>query len=248
MRGGSFHGVPPCFFMLSVYGEQPPGYKMTDGSEKDYGDDRYFTHLAAAYVRGKLGGIAPRLPPEELIAAGLASGLRLHKFKRNAELPRVRKVLGILRALAPSSLLDMGSGRGTFLWPLLDAFPGIEVTAIDINPVRIDDLTAVREGGLSNLRALRMDAAAMELEDNGVEVVTALEVLEHLPAPGKAAAEAVRVASKYVIASVPSKEDENPEHIHLFDRSGFESLFLAAGAQSVKVDFVLNHMIAVAKV
>jgi SAM-dependent methyltransferase len=221
---------------------------MVDSNDKDYGDDRYFTRLAAAYVRGKLGGIAPGLPAEELIAAGLASGLRLHKFKRNTELPRVRRVLGILRGLAPTSLLDVGSGRGTFLWPLLDAFPDIEVTSIDINPVRVGDITAVRKGGIANLRALRMDAAEMEMEDNEVEVVTALEVLEHMPDPAKAAAEAVRVASKYVIASVPSKEDENPEHIHLFDRSGFESLFLAAGAQSMKVDFVLNHMIAVAKV
>ena len=221
---------------------------MIVGNEQDYGDDRYFTRLAAAYVRGKLGSIAPLLPPEELIALGLARGLRLHKFKRNAELPRVRKVLGILRGLAPASLLDMGSGRGTFLWPLLDTFPDIEVTSIDINPVRVTDITAVREGGFSNLRALQIDAAEIELEDNEVEVVTALEVLEHMPAPGKAAAEAVRVASKYVIASVPSKEDENPEHIHLFDRGSFESLFLNAGAQSVKVDFVLNHMIAVAKV
>jgi 2-polyprenyl-3-methyl-5-hydroxy-6-metoxy-1,4-benzoquinol methylase len=222
---------------------------MIDGEEQDYGDDRYFTHLAAAYVRGKLRNIAaPQLSPEELITAGLGSGLRLHKFKRNAELPRVRKVLGILRGLAPVSLLDVGSGRGTFLWPLLDTFPDIEVTSIDINPVRVADITAVREGGLPKLRALRMDAAAMELEDNEVEVVTALEVLEHLPAPAKAVAEAIRVASKYVIASVPSKEDKNPEHIHLFDRRGFESLFLAAGAQSVKVEFVPNHMIVVAKV
>ena len=221
---------------------------MIAANVKDYGDDRYFTRLAAAYVRGKLGRLAPQTTSEELIATGLASGLRLHKFKRNTELPRVRKVLGILRGLAPASLLDVGSGRGTFLWPLLDMFPELEVTSIDINPVRVADITAVREGGISNLQALRMDAAEMELEDNYVEVVTALEVLEHLPSPRKAAAEAVRVASDYVIASVPSKGDENPEHVHLFDKRGFESLFLDAGARGVKVDFVLNHMIAVAKV
>jgi hypothetical protein len=53
-----------------------------------------------------------------------------------------------------------------------------------------------------------MDAAGLMLEDNGAEVVTALEVFEHLPSPREAAAEAVRVASRYVIASVPSKERE----------------------------------------
>src|SRR5687768_8078680 len=97
--------------------------RMSEAAGTDYGDDRYFTRLAAAYVRGKLGRDAPRVSHDELIAAGLAGGLRLHKFKRSTELPRVRKVLGLLRGLSPASLLDVGSGRGTFLWPLLDAFP-----------------------------------------------------------------------------------------------------------------------------
>ncbi len=215
---------------------------------EDYGDDRYFTRLAAAFVRGRLDGLAPGLSPEELVAAGLARGLRLHKFKRNAELPRVRKVLGILRGLAPASLLDLGSGRGTFLWPLLDAFPDLSVTAVDIDPVRVADIDAVRAGGVSGLKALPMSVEELKLEGDSADVVTALEVLEHLASPRKAAAEAVRVASRYVVASVPSKEDDNPEHIQLFDRRGFESLFLDAGAKGVKVEFVLNHMIAVAKV
>lgn len=221
---------------------------MPEAEVKGYGDERYFTRLAAAYVRGKLGRAAAGLSPEELIAAGLAAGLRLHKFKRNAELPRVRKVLGVLRGLAPATLLDVGSGRGTFLWPLLDAFPWLEVTAVDLNPVRVADIAAVGEGGVSNLRALRSDAGALELADGYADVVTALEVLEHLTSPREAAAEAVRVAGRYVIASVPSKEDDNPEHVNLFDARGFESLFLGAGARAVKVEYVLNHMIAVVKV
>lgn len=221
---------------------------MTEMDETDYGDDRYFVHLASAFVRGKMGGLPPDISSEQLIRAGLSSGLRLHKFKRSTELPRVRKVLGILRGLRPASLLDIGSGRGTFLWPLLDAFPHLDVTAIDLNPVRVADINCVRAGGASNLRALQMNASHIELEDNFVEVVTALEVLEHLSAPQRAAAEAVRVAGKFVIASVPSKEDDNPEHVQSFDRRGLESLFLSAGAKSVKIDFVPNHIIAVARV
>jgi 2-polyprenyl-3-methyl-5-hydroxy-6-metoxy-1,4-benzoquinol methylase len=221
---------------------------MVEADVKGYGGERYFTRLAAAFVRGKLGLTSPQLSSDELIADGLASGLRLHKFKRNAELPRVRQVLGVLRGLAPASLLDVGSGRGTFLWPLLDAFPQLEVTAVDTNPVRVADIAAVAEGGVSNLRALRMDAERLELEDGGADVLTALEVLEHLPSPRRAAAEAVRVAGRYVVASVPSKEDDNPEHVNLFDARGFESLFLGAGARGVKVEYVLNHMIAVVKV
>lgn len=221
---------------------------MSEAGFKAYGDGRYFARLAAAYVRGTMGDDARGLSDEELIVAGVERGLRLHKFKRNAELPRVRRVLGVLRGLAPASLLDVGSGRGTFLWPLLDAFPGLRVTAADINPVRVAEINAVSAGGLSNLSALRLNAEALELEDDYAEVLTALEVLEHLASPARAAAEAVRVASRYVVASVPSKEDDNPEHVQLFDARGFESLFLEAGARGVKVDYVLNHMIAVVKV
>jgi len=105
----------------------------------DEADDlpaRYHLDPAAAFVRGKLAD-APDLPPADLVRHGLKAGLRLHKFKRTSGLPRVRRVLGVLRGLAPADLLDVGSGRGVFLWPLLDAFPELRVTAIDRNPQRV---------------------------------------------------------------------------------------------------------------
>lgn len=46
----------------------------------------YFTDLATAFVRGRLGN------PAATIDDGLKAGLRLHKFKRNTELPRVKRV------------------------------------------------------------------------------------------------------------------------------------------------------------
>lgn len=215
--------------------------------DEEFQDERYFTQLAAAFVRGKLA-VPEGLSEEALIAFGCAAGLRLHKFKRQTELPRVKKVLGILQGLAPFSLLDIGSGRGTFLWPLLDAFPDLEVTAIDVNPVRVADINAVHAGGVETLRALEMDATAVALEDDAVDVVTALEVLEHLAQPALAAREAVRLARNFVVASVPSKEDDNPEHIQLFEAASFEKLWLDAGARGVKIEYVLNHIIAVVKV
>jgi ubiquinone/menaquinone biosynthesis C-methylase UbiE len=93
-----------------------------------------------------------------------------------------------------------------------------------------------------------MDATRIDRENNSVDVVTALEVLEHITESHKAASEAVRVARRFVVATVPSKDDDNPEHIHLFDKRSLEDLFLSARASSVKIDFVLNHMIAVARV
>jgi ubiquinone/menaquinone biosynthesis C-methylase UbiE len=210
-------------------------------------EDRYYINLAAAFVQGKLG-MMPQLSATEIIEAGLNARLRLHKFKRNTELPRVRKALGILRGLAPKSLLDIGSGRGTFLWPLLDTFPSLSSTSIDLSERRAGDLDAVRRGGVDTLTVVRGDATMLPFASRCFDVVTMLEVMEHMPTPEKAAAEALRVTSRFVVVSVPSKEDDNPEHLHLFDKNRLEAMFQQSGAKNITFNFVLNHIIAVVKV
>jgi ubiquinone/menaquinone biosynthesis C-methylase UbiE len=208
--------------------------------------DRYYTELAAGFVRAKLPH-APALPAPDLVRFGLQQGLRLHKFKRTSALPRVRKVLGILRGLVPEDLLDVGSGRGVFLWPLLDAFPTLPVTAIDVLPERVADIQTVAAGGVHRLRASVQDVTRLTMPDHSADVVSFLEVLEHLPQPARALAEAVRVARRFVVLSVPSHEDDNPEHLHLFSKGQLDTLFGAAGVRRVTFDAVLNHLIAIAR-
>jgi SAM-dependent methyltransferase len=224
--------------------------------------DYYFTKLAAAFVRGKVSqGISVDLPgplrsrpleslsPEDCEAVfcrGAESGLKLHKFKRTMGLARVRRVFGVLNSLAPADLLDVGSGRGASLWPLLEVFPNLPVTAIDRSARRADDLQAVRLGGVQRLSAMRANATALPFKNDSFDVVTLLEVLEHIPDAAKAVAEAVRVARRSVVLSVPSKEDDNPEHVHLFDQARLRNLFEGAGR--VNFDYVPGHLIAMARV
>jgi SAM-dependent methyltransferase len=215
--------------------------------------DRYYVGLGAAFARGRLGDAMPEAALKDDAAAfreGLARGLKMHKFKRLEDriLARVRRVLSMLAGLGPIDLLDVGSGRGAFLWPLLDAFPDLLVTAIDLDEQRATDLGAIGRGGLWRLSAAQMDATSLRFEDNAFDGVTLLEVLEHMPKPDLAALEAIRVAKRFVVASVPSKADDNPEHIQLFDPSSLTALFMNAGARRVSIDHVPGHMVALALV
>ena len=216
--------------------------------------DFYFIRLAAAFVRGRLGITQPSLevlPDRELaemVASGAKAGLRLHRFKRTMGLARVSRVLGILQGLRPESLLDVGSGRGAFLWPLLDRFPDLPVTAIDTDPKRVVDILSVAVGGVGTLTGQVADVTDLSFGDGAFDIVTLLEVLEHVPATEMALLEAVRVARRFVILSVPSHADDNPEHIHLFSRERLADLLREAGAKRVTTEAVHNHWIAVANV
>jgi ubiquinone/menaquinone biosynthesis C-methylase UbiE len=225
----------------------------------------YFLTLATAFVRGKLiddlAGSKADQPLftkaldelsndeiETLIQLGKEHDLRLHRFKKSMELPRVHKVLGVLKGIQPQNLLDIGSGRGVFLWPLLDAFPFLPVTCIDRLDYRVADIQAVHDGGIAQLTALLGDVTALPFADHSFDIVTMLEVLEHIPATTKALQEVCRVARRFLLLSVPSKEDDNPEHIHLFSQTHLRQLLQEQGITRISVEYVLNHMLIVARI
>ncbi|MBL8179762.1 MAG: class I SAM-dependent methyltransferase [Bryobacterales bacterium] len=203
--------------------------------------ERYYPELAQAFVRGRLAN------QQAGIADGERAGLALHNFKCDKALERVQRVLGILRGIAPENLLDVGSGRGAFLWPLLAAFPELPVISIDRNAQRAAEIDAVRIGGVKRLAVCRMDAQHMGFAGRSFDVVTMLEVLEHMPDPRAALRNAVSAARRFVILSVPSTPDRNPEHLHLFSIQDLQHMALDAGAARVSLEHVLNHRIAVVR-
>lgn len=92
------------------------------------------------------------------------------------------------------------------------------------------------------------DSTPLPFDDNAFDVVTLLEVLEHMPDTARALSEVLRVARRWAVLSVPSKPDANPEHIHLFDTAALDRLLRATPAARVSFDYVPGHIIAVAKV
>lgn len=210
--------------------------------------EKYDKRLAAAYVRGAISNDWTGKMPEEIIALGEDAGLKLYPFKEKEPLPRVRAVLGMLKGLQPERLLDVGSGRGVFLFPFLNEFPRTPVTAVDLLPHRVEMLQTLSRGGIENLTALRQDICAWEMEDNAFDVVTLLEVLEHIPNVQSAVANAVRLARRYVVVSVPSKPDNNPEHIHLLTKNRLTELFGNAGCAKLHFSGVNGHLIMLAAI
>lgn len=100
-------------------------------------DRQYHTRIAEAYVRGHC--LRKGLPlPEDWFSYGRDNELKIHYFKVKEDLPRVQVVLGFLHGIQFDSLLDVGSGRGVFLLPLLRDFPDKEVTSVDILPHRVE--------------------------------------------------------------------------------------------------------------
>lgn len=225
------------------------------GNESPLSD--YYLQPALAFIISELGRDAEAITmgkklsdlnatqKTELLKIGLEKKLRLHPFKKTMGLARVSKVIGYLRAFQPQNLLDVGSGRGVFLWPMLEAFPGLDTVCIDLLAKNIDRLAAIRAGGLSNLSPRQVDICSVDYPDEYFDLITVLETLEHIPSPDTALKNALRMAGRALILSVPSKEDDNPDHIHLLDRQFFIDLLHGDDRVSMKFDYVLNHMLVI---
>jgi methionine biosynthesis protein MetW len=97
------------------------------------------------------------------------------------------------------SVLDLGCGDGSFLECLRGEVPGIETRGADVS-----------EPALAKARARGIDAFRLDLAQPGAEVprgydvVTALEVVEHLPDAEAVVTRAAAAARRYLIVSVPN--------------------------------------------
>ena len=220
---------------------------------------RVDTRLAASYVRGALDDLPSSLREKPLDALtederaflvdmGRGRGLKIHYFKIKEDLPRVRLVMGFLRGIYPESVLDVGSGRGVFLFPFLREFPYTPITSLDILDYRVDLLAALSRGGIDQLTAVRASICDWDAPDGSFDVVTLLEVLEHIPAVEAAIQNAVRLARRYVVVTVPSKPDDNPEHIHLLTKDILTDMFTKAGCRRLRFDGVPGHLFMIADV
>ena len=101
--------------------------------------------------------------------------MKEHYFKVKDGLPRVQAVLGFLQGIVPAgqcqTLLDVGSGRGVYLFPLLRDFPDLEVPSLDILPHRVELLQCLHNGGISNLHPIQEDTCTWNAPDKSFDVM-----------------------------------------------------------------------------
>jgi hypothetical protein len=74
-----------------------------------------------------------------------------------------------------------------------------------------------------------------------------LEVLEHIPNVFDAIKNACRIAKDFIVVTVPSKEDDNPEHIHLLTKEKLTKMFNDCGVTNLKFGGVNGHLFLVAR-
>ena len=228
-------------------------------------EERYDLYTAAAWILGHARNTGiPALPPElagklagactekeilSIVTAGKEAELKLYPFKTGTQgLQRVRRVIGFLHSVSFETMLDVGSGRGVFLIPFMKEFPWVKVTSLDLLEKRVTFLNELADGGFGQLHAEQKDICHQPFSDHSFDVVTLLEVLEHIPEVEKAVAAAVRMAKQYVVVTVPSKPDNNPEHIHLLTKARLTEMFSAAGCTRLHFDGVEGHLFLVAAV
>jgi ubiquinone/menaquinone biosynthesis C-methylase UbiE len=115
--------------------------------------------------------------------------------RRTADQERAKLALKWLPA-ALNSVLDIGCGNGIFT--NLAVLPGYTV-GMDLSPVALAHVSAPH---------IQADAAHIPFEENVFDMAVSMEMLEHLPLVAYPIAlnEIARVASKYILVTVPYKK------------------------------------------
>jgi 2-polyprenyl-3-methyl-5-hydroxy-6-metoxy-1,4-benzoquinol methylase len=111
-----------------------------------------------------------------------------------------RTLAELFAQAAPSTLLDVGCGEAVLTHKWAQSIEG-RVVGIDLDDPLLHAEWEQRKA--PNLEYVVMKAENLPFGDGEFEVATAIEVLEHVPDPAHTVAEMARVASKYLLVSVP---------------------------------------------
>jgi 2-polyprenyl-3-methyl-5-hydroxy-6-metoxy-1,4-benzoquinol methylase len=138
---------------------------------------------------------------------GIVTGNTYDKYgSRN---PVVRRLMGgfehaldeLFDRAQPTSLLDVGCGEGLLVHRWAQRLGQKRVVGIDLEEESIQAGWAERQA--PNLEYRVMQADSLPFAANEFDLVSAIEVLEHLPDPERTLSEMARCAERHLLVSVP---------------------------------------------
>jgi SAM-dependent methyltransferase len=148
----------------------------------------------------------------------------------------------LFTAAAPGSLLDVGCGEGVLTHQWAQRIDG-RVVGIDLDDPLLHKEWETRQA--PNLEYMVMKAERMPFGDDEFEVASAIEVLEHVPDPEHTLEEMARVASRWLLVSVPREPlwrglnmargaylkdlGNTPGHLNHWSKRGFVDLLSRYG-------------------
>lgn len=165
--------------------------------------------------------------------------------KRLLFAPKARKVARLCRqaGIAPETIADVGAGLGHFLLELRRVFPGVRAIAVEPHPGMAG---LCREQGLE-----AMETTAEKVDAGGVaDLVTTMEVIEHVPDPLAFVRGVARLARPggrvlmtglcadgfdIVTLGARSRPISPPVHINFFSVRGITALCQRAGLEVLDV-------------
>ena len=103
----------------------------------------------------------------------------------------------------PGSQLDVGCGEGVLTERWAEMLDARRIVGMDLEDPELRKEWATRKRG--NLSFVCGDAADLPFEDGQFDLVSAVEVLEHVKDPEAVVEELTRVASHHVLVSVPNE-------------------------------------------
>lgn len=163
----------------------------------------------------------------------------------NANVNRIQRT-AILVPKDVKNLVDLGCGNGVFLNHLMSLRPELRLTGVDRS-----------QSALKYVQTTTINSSIDKLpfDDNSFDCVSCLEVIEHLPIDlyNRAIQEIARVAAKYIIISVPYKEDLEESfnkcprckstfsyelHVRSFSDNDMGNLFRPLGYECVSSEYL----------
>jgi 2-polyprenyl-3-methyl-5-hydroxy-6-metoxy-1,4-benzoquinol methylase len=143
----------------------------------------------------------------------------------------------------PQSVLDVGCGEGVLTYRWAQRLGDAPVVGLDLDDPKLRAEWETRRR--DNLQFRTMPPDRLPCGDGEFDLVTAIEVLEHVPDPQQTVSEMARVSRRHLLVSVPREPlwralnmargayirdlGNTPGHVNHFTKRGFAALLAGHG-------------------